>query len=396
MKSRDIENNLKKLRYKASDSTRQTILDRMSEALEKKTKPQSVPTGPTIWRITMQSKLTKLTIAAAIVIAAFILFHSTTLVNPTFADVIKPLFNAQTVAFDMIFGQEGRDPIMHDIVKGQMIRRTMTNLPNITMIIDIDGEKMLNLYSADGKQGTAEYIDIKGPIKEGAKNFLAFIRYTFTRVQASPDFKAEELPKKEFDGRTLIGFLSKGSGENIVIWADPRTALPVRIEMKIGQQEVVIKNFEFDVSVDDNLISMKLPAGFTAKPTQMDLTNPTEQDFIDILQFWAKVMLDGQFPDSVGTQDFMNIIGPLTDKLKQQGASEQENSQIGQSYARGMMFLQKFELLGQGSWHYAGKGVKLGDASKAVFWYKFKDAPTWRVIYGDMTVKDAAEEPQQN
>jgi hypothetical protein len=392
MRSHDIENQVKKLRYKVNDATRQRILSRVSDALEKKTKSQSALNKPNIWRITMQSKVTKLTIAAAVVIAAFVLFHSTILVNPTFADVIKPLFTAKTIAFDMIFGQEGQAPVIHDIVKGQIIRRTMTNLPKVTMIVDIEGEKMLNLYSDDGLKGMAEFIDIKGPLKEGAKNFLVFIRDAITRVQASPDFKAQELPKKEFDGKMLIGFSSDGSNEHIVIWADPKTALPVRIEMKLGQQDVLIKNFEFDIPVDDSLVSMKIPAGFTVKPTQMDLTNPTEQDFINILQFWAKVMLDGQFPDAIGTQEFLKIIGPLQEKLKQQGVSPQEGQKIGTSYARGMMFLQLFELQGKGPWHYAGKGVKFGEASKAIFWYRPQDSKTYRVIYGDMSVKDVAEE----
>jgi outer membrane lipoprotein-sorting protein len=388
----NIKNCIKKIDVTPSAEMNRQILKDIFAAQEEASQKFTADLQPTIWRIIMNRPFTKLTVAAVIVIAAFILFHSTTLVNPTFADVIKPLFNAQTIAFDMIFGQEGQAPVMHDIVKGQLIRRTMSNLPNVTMIIDIEGEKMLNLYSEDGSKGMAEFIDIKGPIKEGTKNFLAFIRDTLKRVQASPDFKAEELPKKEFDGRMLIGFLSKGPNENITIWADPKTALPVRIEMKLGQQDVLIKNFEFNIPVDDSLVSMKLPAGFTAKPSQMDLTNPTEQDFIKILEIWAKVLLDGRFPDAVSTQEFLNMINPMMQKLTQQGVSEQEGQKIGESYAKGMMFLQLFELQGKGPWHYAGKGVKFGDASKAVFWYKFKDAKTWRVIYGDMSVKDVAEE----
>lgn len=392
MRSHDIENQVKKLRYKVSDAARQRILSRVSDALEKKTKSQSALNKPNIWRITMQSKVTKLTIAATIVIAAFILFHSTMLVNPTFADVIKPLFTARTIAFDMIPGQEGQTPVIHDIVKGQFIRRTMSNLPNVTMIIDIEGEKMLNLYSDDGLKGIAEFIAIKGPLKEGTKSFLAFIRDTITRVQANPDFEAQTLPKKEFDGKMLIGFLSKGPNEHIVIWADPKTAMPVRIEMKLGQQEMLIKNLEFNIPVEDSLVSMEVPAGFMAKPTQMDLTNPTEQDFVNILGIWANKLLDGQFPDAINTQEFMNMIAPLMEKLKQQGVSEQEGQKIGESYAKGTMFLQLFELQHRGPWHYAGKGVKFGDASKAIFWYRPKDSQTYRVIYGDLSVKDVAEE----
>lgn len=389
MKSHDIENQLKKLRFKTSDSTRRTILRRASEVLETKTKSKPASGKSGLRRIIMNKPITKLAIAAVVLIGAITLFYSTTFVNPTFAEVIKPLFTAQTIAFDMIAGQEGQDPVIHDIVKGDIIRRTMTNLPTITMIIDIQAEKMLHLESSE--KG-AMYIDIKGPLQEGTRSFLKFIRDTLTRVQASPDFQAKELPKKEFDGKTLIGFLSKGPNENITIWADPRTALPVRIEMEIAHQRMLLKNFQFDIPVDDSLVSMEIPAGYKIRESSMDLNNPTEQDFVKILEFWAKVILDGQFPDAIGTQDFMKLIGPLQQKMGQEGVSQEEAMRMGESYARGMLFLQLFELHGKGTSHYAGKGVKFGDAGKAVFWYKFKEAKTWRVIYGDMSVKDVAEE----
>jgi hypothetical protein len=41
--------------------------------------------------------------------------------------------------------------------------------------------------------------------------------------------------------------------------------------------------------------------------------------------------------------------------------------------------------------HYAGSGVKLGEADKAIFWYLPDGAGTYRVIYGDLSVKDVAE-----
>ncbi len=41
---------------------------------------------------------------------------------------------------------------------------------------------------------------------------------------------------------------------------------------------------------------------------------------------------------------------------------------------------------------YAGNGVKLGEADKAIFWYRPEGAETYRVIYGDLSVKDVAAE----
>ena len=55
--------------------------------------------------------------------------------------------------------------------------------------------------------------------------------------------------------------------------------------------------------------------------------------------------------------------------------------------------VQRFAALVAGdSWHYAGKGVKLGDKTAPVCWCKPKDSKTYRVVYGDLSIKDVAEE----
>jgi hypothetical protein len=43
--------------------------------------------------------------------------------------------------------------------------------------------------------------------------------------------------------------------------------------------------------------------------------------------------------------------------------------------------------------HYAGRGVSLGAADKPIFWYRPKDAKTYRVIYADLSVRDADMPP---
>jgi len=60
------------------------------------------------------------------------------------------------------------------------------------------------------------------------------------------------------------------------------------------------------------------------------------------------------------------------------------------SFAKGMLFHQMLE--GQVQWNYAGAGVKLGDAKTAIFWYQPQGSDTYRVIYGDLSVKDVVQE----
>jgi hypothetical protein len=58
--------------------------------------------------------------------------------------------------------------------------------------------------------------------------------------------------------------------------------------------------------------------------------------------------------------------------------------------SRGGMFVQ--QLPPDSDWHYVGKDVKLGDADTPVFWYRPKDSETYRVIYGDLNIKDVTPE----
>jgi len=44
--------------------------------------------------------------------------------------------------------------------------------------------------------------------------------------------------------------------------------------------------------------------------------------------------------------------------------------------------------------HYAGKGIKLDAADMPIFWYRPKDAKTYRVVYADLTVRDAETAPK--
>ncbi len=57
---------------------------------------------------------------------------------------------------------------------------------------------------------------------------------------------------------------------------------------------------------------------------------------------------------------------------------------------RGTMFLMKMKP--DSHWHYAGAGVSLGDTKTAIFWYQPAGFKTYRVIYGDLRVKDVAPE----
>jgi len=344
--------------------------------------------GLNLRRIIMKSKITRFAAAAVIIFAVLIGIHSITGGTPTFAQVIKPILKARTVVYDFIIGDEESNPvIMHEIVVGSRIKRTISNLPGMTQIIDMETGKMLALNDVDK---TAVYVDIKGMLQERTRGYIEFVREVLMDLKDSP--KIKELGEQEIDGRKAIGFSGRGNNnQELKIWADPKTAVPIRVELRLGREFfVVFKNFKFDVHVDESQVSMKVPEGYKLEEAEVDFTKGTEEDFIESLRIWAEVLLDGKFPDAIGTERYMKQMPLIGEKLAQSGLSKDEAEKLAMALPRGMFFLQLLEI--EDKYHYAGKGVKLGDADKAIFWYRPEGAEKYRVIYGDLSVKEMSKE----
>jgi hypothetical protein len=254
------------------------------------------------------------------------------------------------------------------------------------MIIDLDSARMLTL---DPKTKGAAYIDIQGPLQEGTKNLLELVRKTITNLK---DLPVQELGQHNIDGHKAIGFRESNPNVELTIWADPKTAQPIRIELLLAQKSLyILKNIEFDVQIDESLVSMEVPAGYTLSKTEINLRDFTEQDFIEGLRIWAKYLLDGSFPESISVEDYLKLTPLVGEKISQLNVSDEEGTRLGMTFGRGMIFFQQLDPYGI-DWHYAGSGVKLGDANTPIFWYRPKDSKTYRVIYGDLTVKDVKPE----
>ena len=369
----------------------------------------------------MHSKLTKIA-GAAVVAVAVIVGSQFTGGTITFADVIKPILNARTVVLDYVVG-EGPDALeMHDIVIGSRIRRTMSidktkildsrvrsalsNMDNMdtTMILDLEDARMLTLISL-GVTKIASYNDIQG-FQEVNRGQLDSIRNIVSKVKDDPDTDIQDLGEKEINGQKAVGFYVKGPNVDLTIWANKKTSLPIRMEFTEGKTStVVIKNIEFDVPLEESLVSMEVPAGYTLKdnfihinkdtapdnlPEEQLVSNATEEDLVESLRMWAEIILDGAFPDAIGTDHFMKQAAVLGYKVASLRLPRREMEQLGFKFTKGMLFLQEFEF--GGKWGYAGKGVKLGDADKIILWYQPQGSNTYRAIYGDLRVAEVAEE----
>jgi hypothetical protein len=361
------------------------VLDRIIREQNVKIKTAAkISTSQKIRRIIMKSPITKLAAAAVIVIAVIAGVSQFFGGTVTFAEVIKPILNARTVVFDFIAGEDENGPVIHDIVVDSRIRRTFSNMDTI-LILDLDNAKMLTL---EPKTKGAMYVDIQGPLKEQTKNFLEFVRGIVARLK---DLPVEELGKQQINGREAVGFLVRGQNEEITIWADPTIAKPVRIELLLGKSLTILKNIKFDAPIDESLISMEPPADYTLASMEYNMGNFCEQDFVESLRIWAEILRNGSFPEVLSVEECLKVTPQLDEKLGQSNLSQEEGTRLGMTFGRGFIFFQQLTV-SNSNWHYAGNGVKLGEAEKAIFWYQPKEAETYRVIYGDLHVEDVAPE----
>ena len=87
--------------------------------------------------------------------------------------------------------------------------------------------------------------------------------------------------------------------------------------------------------------------------------------------------------------------GPTNEKKDSKGQIKEANKRVENvavdESTRGLRFI--LALPPDADAHYAGKGVKLGAANTPIFWYHPKDAKKYRVIYADLSVREAAAPP---
>lgn len=386
----DIKKLIDESRITSSAQVDRRILADALADLEKR-RAAGATDRPGAWRILMNSKWSKLAAAAVIVIAVLIAlpFLSPFSSKVTFAQAIQPILNANSAILDVVVGVEDPNtPVIHDMVIGSRIRRTLSNVPDNVSIIDLQTGRILTLEESKKE---AAYINLEG--LPSIPNYLDVLKNLLTKLQDNPRMVVEDLGMAEMEGRKVVGFLARHPNLEVTVWADSKTGLPVRIEHREKQLLVIVKNMQFDVPMDESLFSMEVPAGYKQQEIDLDLFGSTEADFIEGLRILAEIVGDGQFPDSVALEDFVKQAPVIGEKFENLQLSDEDKIALGTQLQKHILFLRFFQQgKGEGKWYYRGKGVKLGDAGTPIFWYRPTASETYRVIYGDLHVEDVASE----
>lgn len=342
-----------------------------------------------IGSIIMNSKTGKIGVAAVILIAILTTIHfwGSPMEGMAWADVVRPILTAHTVAFNARSLEGENLPIARIMSMGtQRVRSEILSADvQVIAIYDYDTSQMLTL---NPKQKIAAIIDIKG-LPEKPENFVEIMRNMINELQHDPDVSIESLGEKEIDGCMAQGFRAAGpEGNELMIWADSQTSVPIRMELKWRQTHSEFTGFEFDEVLDESLFSMDIPEGYSTMPKAMLSLTGAEQDLVEALRQWAESILEGVFPKDFSSQAFMDDMPKVRKRIAQ--AKKEGTDEGPWKMMRGFMFYKN--LKPENDWHYVGKDVKFGDAESPVCWYRPTDSETYRVIYGDLSIKDVAPE----
>jgi hypothetical protein len=391
-----LDNDLKKA-YEAfnqkHDQLRQTLMASLpSTSKQHKQKSKFAHIGALIGDTIMKSRTTRLAAAAVVIIAILTAIHflGSPIEGIAWADVVRPILTARTVVFDVIMGEGENVPIIRAMsigtrrVRNEVLSPDGKTIQSIT-IVDYDTSQMLTL---NPQHKTTLLTDLKD-LSEEPENLLEELRNVITELQNDPNVSVEPLGEKEIDGQIAKGFRATGTDEEFTIWADPQTHLPIRIEQKWRQVEFVLTNFEFDIELDESLFNMEIPEGYSApQKATLSITGSKEQDLIITLHIWAETILDGAFPSDFSGQVYVDDVN----KNRQKFAKMQNEQRVELAMKMQPGFVFVLTLKDENDWHYVGKGVKLGDAESEVCWYRPDGSETYRVIYGDLSVRDVAPE----
>jgi len=389
----NTENLIKKLRYNAGAKAHDRILDNVMQALDESEKQKAGATAPNkIWRTIMKSPITKLAAAAVIIIAVLVVFNQFGGSTPALAEIVQPLLTARTATFKITIVGQGVPSQEFDGMFMEPCRMRQTTPGGGTVIVDLQQGKIVTLIPQASQAVVLEVTN--APEDPGDLNFFQYIRMRILNAQPISDESVEFLGEQELDGQLAIGYHVRKPGLDATVWANSETKMPIRIEVIDDPMVITMSNIVFDVELDESLFSLDVPDGYNVTTLRRDLSEPTEEDFIESFQIWAEHM-DGKFPSKMDRSAVNEFVQYRREKMKEKGIEPSIDDvtklqQIIIDMTHGFPFVEA--LPADSDWHYAGQNVKFGDTDKAIFWYRPEGSTTYHVIYGDLSVQDVAPE----
>jgi outer membrane lipoprotein-sorting protein len=353
----------------------------------------SRPIIPHSWRKPMFTIL-KYAAVIAVVAAGWFLVSSPLLVGApvTFEEVAAKLQRAHTLAYTMTsrLGDSASPQTVRLLFKEPGRLRCETVPASGALVVsDTVAAKKLVL---DPSTKTAFLLEgnLPGESRPGQPDLAAS---EVAGLRQLGQKKGEPVGEKEVGGVKAIGFrVVESPGFERVVWADPRTRLPVEIDISGPYGDKMfhgtIQDIQLDPELDDALFNFEPPKGYAVQKQALvpagDKDDGSPETAITILLRAYAEKSGGTFPKRLDDwQAYGPALEPKPGEPRQTAAMRAANLV---ARVAALVFAM------QGNYGYRPEGVKLGDADKVILWYRLPGKPTYRAVTGDLKLKDATED----
>jgi outer membrane lipoprotein-sorting protein len=298
-----------------------------------------------------------------------------------FAEVARKFREARTLSYRttaQIPGQPGAVTSRVLIKAPGLIRCEAEPAGGPVTVFDAGRNRTLVL---DPKTRSALLMEGSGPQVAGARDMAS---KEIEGLRKLAESRGEPVGRRRIGAVEAEGFRVRQAWQDLVVWIDPGSSLPLRIDLKakVNGVEVTgsLDDFRIDPPLDDALFRFEPPAGYALTKGQ----NPgmsDEEAIADLLRTYAE-RSGGAFPPRL---DDWAAYAEKPRKSDGHDKLTAETVRLVQTVARVQVFL----LNRKGDYGYRPEGVKLGEVDKVLLWYRPKGSDAARVIFGDLHAADA-------
>lgn len=350
-------------------------------------------------RIIMQRPLTRyvaIGAACAAVLAIWMFAPGHQSSAHAFNMFAEALVNARSATFEMTIEIEGHPK---QTAKNYYLApgKFRNELPNMIIISNFDVGKTITRGDASKTIVEMKFVNLPDdPRMRQSFDLFGKLRELLAETRDAKDEQYERLGEKMIDGHRAIGFHGATALAAVTMWGDPETGLPLLVETVWSgtpSTRSTMSNFKLNAEVDPALFDTTAPEGYKVMSFEVDAAKPTEADLVASLRAIADVNA-GKFLDRLDTASMQAAMMKriFTGMEKKPEDISKELMQLSLAIGRGITWAM--ELTATADVYYAGKGVKQGEPDRPVFWYKSKGQKNWRVVYADLSVKDATTAPE--
>ena len=345
----------------------------------------------------MQRSIPRLSVAGLVALAilgVWLLIPERETAAQTFRRLATAVVDAKTAKFQMEVAVEGqpKQKFQAYYLAPSKFRQELGTTINV---VDFNVGKIVSLMPSEKR---AFVMNIKGAPKEKltSHNYFEKARELLAESRNAKDAQYERIGEKEIDGKKAVGFRFDSPAATVTLWADPKTGLLVRIDnvwSGIPRTEMAMTGFEFNVKLDEALFDLTIPAEYKVQSFDVDASPSRQQDLVEALRICSEFG-GGSFPDALDTTSVTRLVTSYAIKHAKDMSDEKMQELMKESIKIGRGFQFALELPESAEATYAGKGIKRGEKDRPIFWYKPQGSTKYRVIFADLSVKDAETAPK--